>query len=56
MVPNTNALRITGGRMSDVERIEQLAKWNRAEGNLEAAKQLEALAQLARRLAERKAS
>lgn len=29
--------------MTDLERIEQLAKWNRAEGNLDAVKQLEAL-------------
>lgn len=30
--------------MTDLERIEQLAKWNRAEGRLERAQQLEALA------------
>lgn len=41
--------------MTDLERIEQLAKWNRAEGNLEAVKQLEALLEtLARRVAERR--
>ena len=39
--------------MTDLKRIEQLAKWNRAEGNLEAAQQLEAL--LAK-LTERKAA
>lgn len=37
--------------MSDVERIEQLAKWNRAEGRLQTAEKLDALAaELRRRL------
>jgi len=30
--------------MSEIDRIEQLAQWNREEGNRQAAQQLEALA------------
>lgn len=31
--------------MTEIERIERLARWNRAEGRTEAARQLEALAE-----------
>ncbi len=43
--------------MNDIERIEKLAAWNRAEGNVIAAQQLQALAEAMRdRPAERRAS
>ena len=44
MVPKSDALCVTGGGMSEIERIEKLAAWNRAEGNTAAAQHLEALA------------